>query len=254
VTLVARPIPVGSAVADTSAKLSLSEARALWAAGERTIIRYVFFGPARPGDIDAAEIAMLTGLGFTVLLVQHVRNPGWVGSTETGEADAGWAMKNAAAAGYAPSLGLYLGLDLEGVGRGGPAHAAAWCARLVGYAALVYVGYASGMTTATLDALEGDPIWADYPVRFWADYAALSQRPTPSKGWTLHQQAQTTVAGIGIDRDTVMQGGLCGLADGDVNVEDPDPSEAPTRPSLIPPPVPFHSVSTVPPPPDDEPA
>jgi len=250
VTLVARPIPVGSAVADTSWKLSASEARALWAAGERTIIRYVFFGPARPGDIDAAELAMLTGLGFTVILVQHVRNPGWVGSVDTGAADAQWAMRNAQAVGYGP-LGngkLPIGLDLEGIGKGGPSHAAGWCNALAlancGHFPLPYIGYASGMTTQTLDALSGDPV-------FWCDYAELGQRPTPTKRYTLHQQAQTTVAGIGIDRDTVMQEGLCGLADGDVNVETVDTTELPTRPEF---PVPFHSASTIPPPPDDEPA
>ncbi len=200
--------PFTGVVIDTSTKLTSSEARALYAAGVRTVGRYVFFGPPHVGDIDAAELTMLIGAGLTVFLIQHVRNPGWVGSTQTGIDDSEAAIANARAAGYDDDNGdLCLALDLEGCKMGDPAHAAAWCTAVAaaGYRPLVYIGYASGMVTPGMDALAGDP-------RFWCDYAPISARPIPSRGYSLHQQAQTTLAGVGVDRDTILDAdGLVGL-------------------------------------------
>lgn len=201
----------GLLVVDTSTKLTASEAKALKAAGVAGVFRYVFFGSPRPGDIDADELQLLTEAGLTVCLVQHVRNPGWRGSAMTGTGDAGAAMANAIRAGYvSPSGGplLAMGLDLEGIGEGGPDHAQAWCSTLAGYRPLVYVGYASGMTTAVLDSLAGDP-------SFWADFAPISQRPVPTKLYAMHQHAQSAIAGIGVDRDDILQPGIYGLATGD---------------------------------------
>ena len=247
------PIPKGTPCCDLSVKLSRSEALALWAAGERVLIRYIFFGPARPGDIDAAELDMLLAIGFIVLLVQHVRSPeqglsGWIATADRGHSDSAWATRNAVAAGYVAPDGdplLSLGVDLEDIIRGGPEYAYAWCLDMVKYGPLAYVGFVSGQSTGTLDGLPNMP-------RFWADFAPLPLRPTPSRGWDMHQHAQETVAGVPVDRDEVLTDGMIfGLRDVDVNVETTDPREAPTRPSLIPPPVPFHSASTIPPPPDD---
>ena len=95
---------------------------------------------------------------------------------------------------------------------------------------LAYVGFASGQSTSTLDGLPNRP-------RFWADYAPLPLRPTPSRGWDMHQKAQETVAGIGIDRDEVLtDGAIFGLCEiPDVNDETPDTREPPTAP------LPFHA-------------
>ena len=246
-TLRSVPIPKGTACADTSFKLSFSEAKALWAAGERVLIRYVFFGPPRPGDVDKAELDMLLSIGFIVVLVQHVRSAeqglsGWIATSDRGHADSGWATTNAIACGYITPAGdplLSLCVDLEDIVRGGPDFASAWCGDMVKYGPVAYVGFASGQSTTTLDALPNTP-------KFWADYAPLPMRPTPSRGWDMHQQAQTTVAGIGIDRDTVLTDGtIYGLVDADVNVETVDPRELPTVP------LPFHVAPTDPPPPMD---
>ena len=199
--------PFTDVVIDTSTKLTSSEAKALYAAGVRTVGRYLFFRyPQGPGDLDAAELAALVDAGLTVFAIQHVRNPGWTGSSSLGGADAQAAIANAQAAGYVGD-GLCLALDLEGCKTGDPAHAAAWCTAVgsAGYRPLVYIGYASGMVTPGMGALAGDP-------RFWCDYAPISARPIPSRGYSLHQQAQTTLAGVGVDRDTILDAdGLVGL-------------------------------------------
>ncbi len=199
--------PFTGVVIDTSTKLTSSEATALYAAGVRTVGRYVFFRfPQGPGDLDAAELAALVDAGLTVFAIQHVRNPGWTGSYAQGVADAQAAIANAQAAGYVGDR-LCLALDLEGCKAGDPDQAAAWCSRIAisGYRPLVYIGYASGMVTPGMDALAGDP-------RFWCDYAPISARPIPSRGYSLHQQAQTTLAGVGVDRDTILDAdGLVGL-------------------------------------------
>jgi len=235
-TLLARALSSGDLVADTNAKVSASEARALVACGLKAIGRYVFFGSPRPGDIDEGELQLLTAAGLCVYLIQHVRNPSWHASEQSGTADAQAAISNAIRAGYdlphgsdAPPLALVL--DMEGLGNPGPgafAHASAWCEAVVlaGYQPAVYVGYDSGLSSPALDSLPGLPV-------FWVDFGDPHQRPTPKRGYALRQHAQSTLAGIGVDIDTVLQdGALYGLADGDVNVETPDMRETPTLPEL----------------------
>jgi hypothetical protein len=215
VTLLARHITDG-VMLDTSTKLSRSECDALYSAGVRSVWRYVFFGPPRPGDLDSAELANILAAGLTCLVVQHVRNPGWHASADQGDADGQVAVANAQKAGYASAGGvLSLALDMEGCATvDASAHAQAWCAavRAGGYAPVVSVGYASGLTGHAIDAL-GVPAWCDF--------APLSARPAPTKGYALHQQAQTIMCGIGVDVDLVLQPGvIVGLADGDVAAGD----------------------------------
>jgi hypothetical protein len=218
--------PALSTVIDTSTKLTSSEAAALYQAGVRSVWRYVFFGPPRPGDLDAAELALLTAAGLTVMVVQHVRNPGWQsGGEPDGSADARWALANAGDAGYRSDPGgpeLAICFDAEGIGNPGPnmvAHAASWCSCVasLGYQPVVYIGYDSGLRAADLDALPGSPL-------FWCDYAPLGMRPKPARGYVGHQQAQTTLCGVGVDVDAILvPGALYGLGSApDLSDETPD--------------------------------
>ena len=231
-SLVARALDVGGGVIDTSWKVSASEAKALRMAGVRAIGRYVFFSMARPGDLDDAELHVLLDAGLQVFVIQHVRNPGWMAHGELGEADGRVAVSLAQRAGYATPAGspsLALVLDMEGLGNPGVSaqqHAAAWCGavRAAGYQPVVYVGYDSGLDAAALNTLPGSPL-------FWADYAPLSMRPAPAAGYTMHQSAQVTLAGIGVDPSTVLRGGELGcLLDADVYQELSDKAHADTEP------------------------
>jgi Domain of unknown function (DUF1906) len=245
VTLVGRSVV--PTVVDTSAKITASSAAALYSAGVRTVGRYVFFGSPRAGDIDAAELELLTAAGLTVFLIQHVRNPGWVASAAEGLADGKTAVANAQKASYASAGALLsLALDMEGVRNPGSdafAHADSWCreVRKAGYWPLVYVGYDSGLDGDALDGLGGEPA-------FWCDYAPLSARPKPAMGYALHQQMQTSINGMPVDVDAVLQDSMVyGLAEADINQEPVDPREAPTSPEV---PLPFYARDTEPPPPD----
>lgn len=281
-SLVSRAITSGDGLTvDTNTKLSQSEATAMWAAGVRTIIRYVFFLAARAGDIDLGELTMLLAIGFTVVLVQHPRESKYnVLSDTTGHADAAWATKNALDAGYDPrrlpadAKKIRLALDMEGVKNPGAnsfAHARAWVVDVLaaGFAVIVYIGFDPGLTSAQCDELValGAQVQGctEDDVEFWLDASGMPTgsphdvRPLPSKGYALHQHPTSNLAGVEVDRNTVMKDGvLFGLGSGDVNVEEIDPHDMPTRPSLIPPPamrripLPFEADTEPPPPPDDE--
>lgn len=202
--MISRPIcRADGLVVDTSAKLTRSNYRALKTAGVATVLRYVFFGSPRPGDLDMTELADAADESVAIGVVQHVRNPGWHASSTVGNSDGLACVANAIKAGYVGNPGdqpLVTALDLEGLGNPGSdviAHAKAWIqvVRSAGYAPLIYVGYDSGVTSAGLDAL-GCPTWCDF--------APLTSRPRPAMGHVLHQQRQSMLAGIQVDVDDVL--------------------------------------------------
>ena len=219
-----RPVTAADGLCiDTSQKLSGSECKALKAAGVGTVWRYVFFSMPRPGDIDEGERDLILGAGLTLCLVQHVRMPGWIASKATGLNDGLAAISNAQRAGY-QGAGLSLALDMEGVGTGDAnAHAEAWCEVVSqnGYAPVVYVGFDSQLTGQQLDVLTGSPA-------FWCDYAPFSARPAPARGYSLHQHAQSVLAGVGVDENTVIHdGAIVGLSGGPATYDtDPAPPDA----------------------------
>ena len=186
---------------DTSAKFTTSMAKAL-AAGRLPqpydqpiafLWRYVFFGPARPGDIDAAELDAIVGAGLPLMLVQHVRNPGWLASGDLGEADARAAVANALRAGYTagvldengrpPSLAM----DLEGVRNSGTSvfeHCKRWgnVVRGAGYSPVLYVGYDAGLTP--------EQLWQIPTIdRYWSDFGP---RSVERRGFCCKQHDQIT--------------------------------------------------------------
>jgi hypothetical protein len=196
-------------VCDTSAKLTRSNYRALKSAGVAVVFRYVFFGSPRPQDLDMTELADAADEGMAIGVVQHVRkgNPGWHASAIVGNSDGLAAVANAIKAGYVGAPGqpdIVMALDLEGVANPGGecfGHASAWCkvVRAAGYAPLIYIGYDSGLDAAAIDALACPA---------WVDYAPLSMRPRPTAGYVMQQRKQSTIAGIGVDVDDVLQDGM----------------------------------------------
>jgi hypothetical protein len=217
--IIARPIVASmGTVIDTDTKLSRSEAQALYQAGVRAIMRYVFFGPPRPGDIGLDEMEILLEEGHTVVLMQHPREPkANTLNAATGSSDIQWAIRNAVAVGYDPTrltsadLRLSLGLDMEGLanpGAGPNAHSTLWCQGSAGaaFGPAVYTGYDPGLTKAQLDALPGNPV-------FLCDAAPFAARPTPTKSYAWHQRPTSTIAGVSVDQNIVLQdGAVVGLA------------------------------------------
>jgi|SRR6185437_4405237 len=229
-TAVLRSMPVTAGrVVDTRAKLDAAAAARLYAAGVRAVVRYVPLpGNSAREDLDATELAALTGAGHVVVAVQHPREPEHnTLSAETGAADAVHAIEYCRAIGYVPVDGerVALALDMEGVRNpaGAMPHARAWvpAALAAGYQPLVYVGYDSGLTTEDLAEL------AALGALFWCDAAPFDLRPAPPGGYVLHQRPQTTVSGVGIDEDELLTpGAVWGLGAApanDVAPEDVEP-------------------------------
>jgi hypothetical protein len=198
VTIIARTVTPGTGF-DCSAKLTPVQARALKAMDHILCARYVPL-PANnaANDIDAAELTMLTDLGFEVLLVQHVRNPGWDPRSHSGTIDAAVACEHALDAGY--PLGAHIFLDLEGPAAavdaaGMKLFAESWAARVLidGFKAGVYIGY-----DLPLDAMA---LWLLHGVNsYWSDAA---HRHVANRGCALVQGRELTVRGVRIDEDTI---------------------------------------------------
>lgn len=182
---------------DTAWPLTPVVCQALVAAGKRGVGRYVPLpGNNSAGDISAAEAQRITGAGLQLLLVQHVRRPGWSPLHCDGRADAVAACAAALAAGY-PS-GAHLFLDLEGiVGTDAPScavFAQDWAVEVRRYfAAGLYVGYDVPLSAAQLYAL---PSFTSY----WSD---PGPRNVATRGFALKQGAGVVISGVGFDLDEV---------------------------------------------------
>jgi len=180
---------------DTNFKLTPAGAQSLYASGIRGVARYVSLHEPEPAsDITAEELAGILGAGLGLWLVQHVLMPGWIASADLGRKLGAAARDNAAAVGYLP--GAHLALDLEGcrtVGTDVTAYVEAWAGEVAPYLPLLYVGYAAGLTPAELYALPSVHF-------YWSDFGP---RSVDVCGFAIKQHAQTAVAGIPVDPDTI---------------------------------------------------
>jgi Domain of unknown function (DUF1906) len=197
-TIIARPASPGTGF-DCSVKPTPAQARALKAMDHTLVGRYVPL-PANnaANDIDAAELIMLTDLGFEVLLVQHVRTPPWDPRAHSGTIDAAVACEHALDAGY--PLGAHLYLDLEGLVAtadvaGAKLFVESWATRVLadGFKAGLYVGYDLPLSPTDLWLLHGINT-------YWTDAA---HHHVANRGCAIVQGRELTVRGVRIDEDTI---------------------------------------------------
>ena len=136
---------------DTSQRITLAGAQALFAAGYLGVGRYVGLpGNVIGSDVTAAELAMLTGEGLEVLLFQHVRgnppaHPLWSPVDHDGAADAAEAAHRARAAGYPDNAHICQDLEAcDGTAGQVLAYCLRWGRTMVSevYGAMLYRGYA----------------------------------------------------------------------------------------------------------------
>ena len=195
---------------DCSMPLTGALARSVKAAGHEGkpftfCWRYVFFGPAVHGDLTELETSAILESGLTLMVVQHVRNPGWTASPQLGDSDGAWAVKNAIAAGYTPGEGLALALDLEGVANfGAPVsgHVERWAGRVRsgGFEPVLYVGFQCGLTADELYALPDVR-------RYWSD---AGPRKVSERAFCCKQGVETVVVGVRVDLDHAFPDALGG--------------------------------------------
>jgi len=236
VSLAAVPLPRGWCF-DTIWKFeALSAGRlkdASWVGPTLALWRYVSLGAPDMHDIDVAERDAILGAGWLLGLVQHVERPSWQANRANGLSHGTSAAAHARLVGYPPAC--HIGLDLEGLGDSGVpvmSYVQAWAdaVHAVGYRVLLYVGYDDGLPDAMVTSLSEH----GYVDAFWSDYGPRSL--PMGLGWAMKQHAQTTVAGIGVDPDEVLLGGVIAVmgrvADTepapppeDVETQDPPPDE-----------------------------
>jgi hypothetical protein len=191
--------PDGALGFDADTPLTPTACAGLLAAGMSFGIRYVGFADQRStsDDLTFAEVQDILAAGLALMVVQHVRYPGWSPSAALGAADGDAAVKHAIAVGVGP--GTCLWCDLEGI-RGSAAdtiaHANAWTAavRAGGYDPGVYVGAGVPLT--------GKQLFEDLTVRrYWK---SLSQVPeVETRGYQMVQTAGGSLAGVSIDRNRI---------------------------------------------------
>jgi hypothetical protein len=188
---------------DTDEKLApniLKQEAALRYAG---VVRYVPLpSNGAKQDIDAVELQAILDSGLALLLVQHVRRPGWNPAQCSGKIDAQLAIQTAEAAGYLP--GGHIFLDLEGIAgtaQDTKAFAEDWAATIVngGYCAGCYVGYEVPLNAVQLYNLH------DFH-SYWSD---AGQRSVATRGFAMKQLSpEVTIEGVGFDPDTLQADAL----------------------------------------------
>lgn len=220
---------------DTIEVMTAANAKAVRAANYQGkpiefIVRYVSLGTEGGWDIEAAEIDTILASGLALLLVQHVLEPNWVPSAARGATEGAQAAKNALAVGYASTCTI--AVDMEGVAPGTPASAAAdyinaWAAAVVaaGYQAMVYVGYAAGLSPTQLynDLSNVHAYWSDF-----------GQRQVAVRGFCMKQLAANIKlpgTNFDVDPDEIMPDALGGLptwmvAASNTNTNDASPDAA----------------------------
>lgn len=103
-------------IADTAARLDVAKARALYAAGVRTVFRYYsHIPPSLVGkDLQPEEAAIIMGEGLSIGSVfQHYNNCFRTFENNWGREDAEQALRMAEAAGQPEGSAIYFGVDAD---------------------------------------------------------------------------------------------------------------------------------------------
>jgi hypothetical protein len=185
-------------IVDTDTKLTPTVLAQVAANGYAGIVRYVPL-PSNSvrGDIDATELQAILDAELSLLLVQHVRTPGWNPAKCSGKGDALAAIETAKAAGYLP--GGHVFLDLEGISGTAPdtkAFAEEWAATIVqaGYCAGCYVVYDVPLNAVQLYNLHNFH-------SYWSD---AGPRNVATRGFAIKQKQPTVkIAGVDFDADAL---------------------------------------------------
>lgn len=194
--------PVGALGVDTIQRLTraaalqpgeLGAASQLAAAGIRFAVRYL-------PDLTAEEIADILGAGLALMLVAHVRYPGWHPSAQVGAADAERVGQRARDLDIPSDATIWC--DLEGMGGAAEdaiSYANAWAngVRSFHFEPGVYVG--AGVP------LDGDALYHRLTVsHYWRSMSAVPD--VSRRGYQMLQlNPQTKIAGVTVDLDVTQQ-------------------------------------------------
>jgi hypothetical protein len=185
-------------IVDTSAKLTAPVIQQVAAGDYIGIVRYVPLpGLSAAQDIDAAELRTILDAGLGVMLVQHVRFPGWDPRNRSGKTDALAAIEQAEVAQYLSGGHIFLDLEgIKGTAQDTKRFAEDWAATIVdaGYCAGCYVGFGVPLNAVQLYNLHDIH-------SYWSDAGA---RSVATRGFAMKQMVpEVQIGGIGFDVDAV---------------------------------------------------
>lgn len=182
---------------DCSTKVSRAQAQQLWTLGYRWCGRYVPLPGVNPAqDIDDRELDMLLAFGFEVILVQHVRFPGWDPAAHSGFDDAAVAVAHAKGAGFPQHAHVFLDLEgISGTAVATEAYAETWASTIR------YGGFSAGVYCGFDDPLDAQGLWLLHGVDcYWSDDG---HRVVANRGCAILQGVEHVIAGLGLDGDTI---------------------------------------------------
>lgn len=192
------PAPEGALGFDVNHPLTAAQARSARRAGFRFCIRYVprlelAVNPIGDGDITEHEADAILDAGLSLVLVQHVSNPGWTASAAKGMRFGRNAAIYAAACGFPvihgeePRVSLFLDLEEVNLSSGSEA-IVAFCNEW--YEAVWDSGFEPGIYVGSKNGLNAQQLFQDTPFRqYWhAASEADPPRPRPNdRGYQLFQ-------------------------------------------------------------------
>jgi len=188
-------VPLGTLLVDTTQRLTRQNCAALKAAGIKGVIRYL-------PELTSEEILDIFAEGLGLMLVAHVRYPGWQPSMALGAADAERVGRRARE--LAIPMGAMVWCDLEGMGgtdKDAIAYSNSWVTmlRTFHYEAGAYVGAGVPLT--------GEQLFKK--LLFIAYWKSLSLVPmVESRGYRMYQltpahedlaRGATFIAGVPVD-------------------------------------------------------
>lgn len=181
---------------DANTTITPSIASAFYNAGYRFCVRYVGRVSMASYDLTNSEANDILDAGLSLMIVQHVLNPGWTPSQSLGE------EYGANAASFSQQIGLPTGVnvwcDLECVSTSvGASTVASYCTAWydavsgAGYVPGLYVGYEPGLT--------GSQLYQDLPFsHYWGAYNVDGDCAPGPRGFQLQQKVGTggTIGGL----------------------------------------------------------
>jgi hypothetical protein len=198
---------------DTTVVLDTALARRFKQEGYSFCIRYLSLfstdDEVADGDLTRPEAEAILDAGLALMVVQHVRSPGWVPSATLGLQTGNHAANNAIFVGLPAGMNVWL--DLEGVNSSSPAtdvidYCNSW------FNQVQFVGYVPGIYVGASAQLTSDQLY--YSLKFQHYWQSGSIVPDVTvRGYQMVQTAlDQTLNGISIDINQTQNDRLGGSA------------------------------------------
>lgn len=181
----------------TSAMLDALSSATVLGETPKGIGRYVaLHEPESLSDLTPDEIALVTGRGFGLWIVQHCLYPGWTASAALGAQLGKAALDNARKIGIPAGATIFF--DAEGVANPGPAMVEclrAWAREIATvYGAGEYVGYDNGETPE-------QHYYSQPDVHLY--WKAPGPWSVAVRGFAMEQELQVVIGGVPYDPDKI---------------------------------------------------